>query len=449
MATGMSKSRTGCWLAVALCGIAGLAGAAVPESAVRCRVELDREVLPAGGAQKAVLKVTLDAATPAGGRARPPVNLAVVLDKSGSMRGEKIEKAKQAAIEAVRRLDARDVFSLVVYDSHVRTVVPAQSVANAVRIEERIREIKADGNTALFGGVSEGAAEIRKNLEPKYVHRIILLSDGLANVGPSTPEDLARLGAALIKEGITVTTVGVGTDYNEDLMARLAQKSDGNTYFVKEVAELTRIFKAELGDVLNVVAKKVRISVECPDGVRPVSILGREGRIAGAAVELYLNQLYGGQEKYALVEVELPLSVAGDKRDVAVARVAYEDPLTGKEAAATATATARFSADSNVVARSFNAAVQNASELNRNALAQEEAIALADKGKAKEAAQRLVQSAQQLRQVAALTKDAALEKKAQEVERQADRIGQQGMGKEDRKQLRADAHQMVNQQTER
>jgi Ca-activated chloride channel family protein len=432
-----------------LCGIAGLAGASVPEAAVRCRVELDREVLPAGSAQKAMLKVTLDALKPDAERARPPVNLAVVLDKSGSMRGDKIEKAKQAAVEAVRRLDGRDRFSLVVYDSHVRTVVPAQSAANTAQIEERIREIRADGNTALFGGVSEGAAEVRKNLEPQYVHRIILLSDGLANVGPSSPEDLARLGAALIKEGITVTTVGVGTDYNEDLMTRLAQKSDGNTYFVKEVAELTRIFKAELGDVLSVVAKKVRISVECPTGVRPLSILGREGRIAGATVELYVNQLYGGQEKYALVEVELPMSAAGATCDVAVAKVAYEDPLTGKDAAVTATATAKFSADTNAVAQSYNAAVQKATELNRNAMVQEEAIALADKGRAKEAADKLVQSAQQLRQVAARTRDASLEKKAEEAEQQAGRIKSQGLGNVDRKQMRADAYQSMNQQEAR
>jgi Ca-activated chloride channel family protein len=241
----------------------------------------------------------------------------------------------------------------------------------------------------------------------------------------------------------------VGTDYNEDLMTRLAQKSDGNTYFVKEVAELTRIFKAELGDVLSVVAKKVRISVECPTGVRPLSILGREGRIAGATVELYVNQLYGGQEKYALVEVELPMSAAGATCDVAVAKVAYEDPLTGKDAAVTATATAKFSADTNAVAQSYNAAVQKATELNRNAMVQEEAIALADKGRAKEAADKLVQSAQQLRQVAARTRDASLEKKAEEAEQQAGRIKSQGLGNVDRKQMRADAYQSMNQQEAR
>ena len=154
----------------------------------------------------------------------------------------------------------------------------------------------------------------------KYVHRIILLSDGLANVGPSSPEDLGRLGAALIKENISVTTVGVGTDYNEDLMARLSQNSDGNTYFVESSGDLPRIFAAELGDVLSIVAKKVNLTIECPSGVRPIAIIGRDGRIKGQSVELYLNQLYGGQEKYALLKVEVPKAESGKEMEIAVAK---------------------------------------------------------------------------------------------------------------------------------
>jgi len=119
-------------------------------------------------------------------------------------------------------------------------------------------------------------------LENDYIHRIVLLSDGASPmVGPRTPDDLGRLGAALIKENISVTTVGVGTDYNEDLMARLAQKSDGNTYFVESGYDLPRIFAAELGDVLNVVARRVKVTITLPENVKPVNIIGREGRIKG------------------------------------------------------------------------------------------------------------------------------------------------------------------------
>ena len=174
---------------------------------VICRVELDKEVLRAGEDQTAVIKVSLETTAPKAGE-RAPVNLAVVLDRSGSMRGDKLEKAKEAAITALRRLRSGDLFSLVTYDHRVKTIVPAQDAGNSASIERQIRKIRAGETTALFGGVSQGAAEIRKNLhDERYVHRVILLSDGLANVGPDSPEDLGRLGAALIKESISVTTV--------------------------------------------------------------------------------------------------------------------------------------------------------------------------------------------------------------------------------------------------
>lgn len=96
-------------------------------------------------------------------------------------------------------------------------------------------------------------------------------------------------GAALIKEGISVTTIGVGTDYNEDLMTRLSQRSDGNSYFVESSPDLPQIFRTELGDVLSVVARKVKVMIKCPDGVRPLNIIGREGRIREHSAELFFK----------------------------------------------------------------------------------------------------------------------------------------------------------------
>src|SRR5690606_15512664 len=134
-------------------------------------------------------------------------------------------------------------------------------------IEAKIRAITPRGMTALYGGVNQGAAEIRKHLDGTFVHRVLLLSDGIANVGPSAPADLERLGQALARENIAVTTIGVGLDYNEDLMTRLARASDGNTYFVEASQDLPRILAAELGDVLNVFARQVVIRIQFSDGV--------------------------------------------------------------------------------------------------------------------------------------------------------------------------------------
>lgn len=424
----------------------GIAHAKIESSKVICRVETDRAVLPAGDSQNVVLKITLDAPPAPSHINRPRVNLGLVLDQSGSMNGIKIEQAKAAAIEALSRLGLQDVFSVVVYDTNVHTIVPAQNARNIQGIVRTIQQISSGGSTALFGGVSQGAAEIRKNIGKDYVHRIVLLSDGLANVGPRLPEDLGRLGAALIKENISVTTVGVGTDYNEDLMAKLAQKSDGNTYFVESGYDLPRIFAAELGDVLNVVAKKVKIIITLPDNVRAINIIGREGRIRGQQIELSMNQLYGNQEKYALVEVTIPRSTSGSKVLIASADVTYENPFNQKTENSSGTSYARFSNDPKKVAQSTNIGVVREYQLNLNALAQEKAIELSDKGKKKEAVIELKQSAARLKQYGSQYNDSRLLKEADALEVQAETIEEEGMSKKSRKLLRSDSYQQKNQQ---
>ncbi len=426
--------------------IPGTAFAKSNHNKIVCRVETDRAVLPAGESQTTILKITLDAPPAPANIKRPAVNLSLVLDQSGSMNGTKIQKAKAAAIEALTRLGLQDVFSVVVYDTNVHTIVPAQNAGNIQHIVSTIQQIRAGGSTALFGGVSQGAAEIRKNLKESFVHRIVLLSDGLANVGPRTPDDLGRLGAALIKENISVTTIGVGTDYNEDLMAQLAQKSDGNIYFVESGIDLPRIFAAELGDVLNVVAKKVTITITLPDNVEPLNIIGREGRIRGNKIELYMNQLYGNQEKYALVEVKVPESKSGSKIKIARADVVYDNPFTQTQEKSTGVSYASFSNDPQKVANSANIDVVREYQLNLNAMAQEKAIKLSDQGNKKEAVKELKQSAARLKQIGTLYKDKAMLQEADEIETRADTIESQGMSKKSRKILRTKSYQMKNQQ---
>ncbi|MEW6111052.1 MAG: VWA domain-containing protein, partial [Thermodesulfobacteriota bacterium] len=413
---------------------------------VICSIETDRAVLSANEPQRVIAKVTLNAVKPPATSDRPPVNLSIVLDRSGSMAGDKIAKAREAAIEAVRRLTSKDIFSLVVYDHTIQTVVPAQRVEHVEDICARIRTIQSGGRTALFGGVTEGASEIRKHVQDKYVHRIILLSDGLANVGPSSPEELGRLGASLVKEGISVTTVGVGTDYNEDLMTRLSQNSDGNAYFVESSKDLPKIFAAELGDVLSVRAKKVTLVVECPDGVRPISIIGRDGRISGQRVELTLNQLYGGQEKYALLELEVIGKCPSASLELARAMVRFEDPLKGRSETVKGVATVRFSQDKAEIEKSTSASVAAAYELTLNALTQEKAILLADKGRIREAIEELNRSAARLRSVGRKYSDRRLLNKADELEQGAKEIEARGWEQRSRKELRTDAYQHMQQQ---
>ncbi|MCH8510554.1 MAG: VWA domain-containing protein [Kiritimatiellae bacterium] len=416
---------------------------------VICRAELDRAVLPANQSQTAVVKITLDTAPlPREGK-RPPVNLSIVLDRSGSMSGEPIEHARQAAIEAVNRLDEGDIFSLVTYDSVVETLIPAGPLLDKEEARKVIRNITPRGMTALFGGVSQGAAELRKQIEEggnTHVHRMILLSDGLANVGPSSPADLGRLGKSLAKEGISVSTIGLGSSYGEELMTLLARQSDGNTYYVQNSRDLTRIFNEELGDVLSVAARGIFVRVVCPEGVRPVRTIGREATIRGQTVEMRLNQLYGGQERYLLLELALPAAKPESELALLTATVEYESLVENRQESQTASLTARFSGDQQKVAQSINTVVFNSVFLNYSADAKLQAVEAYDRGDRDEAVRVLEVNRRQLEAAAADFDLPELEFEARNVRGQADSIRQMGMPSESRKVLYTEGMQEQLQQ---
>lgn len=287
---------------------------------VHLEASMAQPIVLLGDAQKAYLRITLRGGDLPDSAIRTPVNVAIVLDKSGSMQGAKIANAKAAAINAINRLNPNDIVSVVAYDDTVHVLVPATKASDRQRIFDGIHRIQAGGSTALFAGVSKGAAEVRKFFDKNRVNRVILLSDGLANIGPSAPGDLAELGTSLGREGISVTTIGLGLDYNEDLMTQLAMKSDGNHMFAEHAGDLDRIFAREFGDVLSVVAQDVQIIIDCATGIRPIRILGRDADIIGNRVVTSMNQLYSGQDKYVFLEVELPRT--HDRAELSILNVA-------------------------------------------------------------------------------------------------------------------------------
>lgn len=194
---------------------------------------------------------------------RAPINVALVMDRSGSMSGEKLIHAKEAAISALSLLGSNDIVSIISYDDKPEVVVPATKLTDKEAVIRKISGITEGGSTALFAGVSRGAAELAKFREAGRINRIVLLSDGMANVGPSSPGELGDLGASLQKDGISVTTIGLGLGYNEDLMTNLARRSDGNHIFAERATDLASLFQKEFGGLLSVVAQNVLVTITC------------------------------------------------------------------------------------------------------------------------------------------------------------------------------------------
>lgn len=374
-------------------------------------------ILPAGSPQTSMVRFTLTAPHIAPARRAPAINLAIALDRSGSMHGEgKLANAKAAAKAALAMLSDDDTFALVTYDNSAGVLVPATRVTPAARneINQAIDAIQPGGMTALFSGVALAASELAKTpARPGLVSRLLLLSDGLANVGPASPGELGRYGAGLVKEGVSVSTIGVGSDYNEDLMISLAQNSDGNFYFVENSRDLALIFEKELNSALAVAAQRVRIRIQCPPGIRPRGILGHQCRIDGQVLEIDFNQIYAGHDKVLILQFDLPAGQDGLTQNLADFEVEYltgeaksAPPVTGRIAVA-------FAADASRVQSGLDKEVSGSVALQQAALLREEAIRAADAGDFDAGTRQMRQAQKLLESNAALTQDAAVAEAAE------------------------------------
>ncbi|MCZ7595684.1 MAG: VWA domain-containing protein [Hyphomicrobium sp.] len=300
----MSKIRTAA-LVIALS--ASFLPAPGGAAELKLEADLGQTVLSASKPGNVYLRLSLKSLAAGKREKRTPVNAAIVIDRSGSMQGERIAAAKEGARVALKRLSSDDTVALIAYNHEVDVLSPAAPLRNSRdKLLEAIDRLHADGTTALYDGVKEGGRQVEEYVSDNNVNRVILLSDGLANVGPSTPGELAELGRKLASKGISVSTIGLGLDYNEDLMQRLAAASDGNHVFVERPSDLAEIFDREFGDALSVSARDITIIIECRAGFTPKRILGRDGSVDGNKVTLKLNQLQAENERYVVVELEAP-----------------------------------------------------------------------------------------------------------------------------------------------
>jgi Ca-activated chloride channel family protein len=338
-------------------------------------------VINAKSADHVYLRLSLKALAAATREKRAPINVAIVIDRSGSMTGERLDAAKKGAEVALERLGADDIAALVVYNHQVDVLRKAGRVGpQRDALEKAISDIAASGTTALYAGVKEGGEQVKAFDSDIKVNRVVLLSDGLANVGPSSPSELAELGRELAGKGISVSTIGLGLEYNEDLMQRLAASSDGNHAFVERPSDLAEIFDREFGDALSVAARDITITIECKAGFKPSRVLGREADISGSRVTLKLNQLQAETERYVVLELTPPSGTTTADSDVASIDVSYVDLGTGSQGSVKADVKARFSEDAKEAEASIHKTVMSQVAEQVATENGERAVDLRDKG---------------------------------------------------------------------
>ncbi|HEV7331117.1 MAG TPA: VWA domain-containing protein [Flavisolibacter sp.] len=197
-----------------------------------------------------------------------PLNIAIVLDRSGSMAGEKMEFAKKAAIDIIDKLGPEDFVSVVIYDEFIDVIQPATSVLYKDSIKFKISKVKPRGSTNLWGGSDKGYEQVKANYKKNYVNRVLLISDGNITAGPKIPSRIiAQVQAYKDINGISISTFGVGLDYNETLMTDMAENGAGNYYFIDRADKMAAIFDKELYGLLNVVAQNAELRITLPKGV--------------------------------------------------------------------------------------------------------------------------------------------------------------------------------------
>ena len=205
-------------------------------NSVQAQVMLSHSVLPKGRPGKlwAVIKLS-SGPKQQGAVERLPLNVGVVLDRSGSMGGRPLDYVKQAAKFLVEQVGANDVLSLTVFDDQVDVVFPSQRVTNKDVLKQAVDSIYAGGSTNLSGGLLHGYGEAMTECRPEQVNRVLLLTDGMANAGIVDPDMLEGKVSAMMRKGVSLSTVGVGLHFNEDLLIRLAEAGNGSYYYVREI----------------------------------------------------------------------------------------------------------------------------------------------------------------------------------------------------------------------
>lgn len=300
---------------------------------IRLDARLTSSAVLMGGPGEVLLVAALKAAEArVDTKGRPAVNLTLVIDRSGSMEAEgKMAQVKEAAKALVRRLGADDRLAIVAYSTEAEVLLPSSAPTNQDRIFHIIDAMAPVGATNMSEGLDLGRAEVVKNLSEKGVNRILLLSDGKANMGIRDAGQLSQLARSYAASGVTITTLGVGTDFNEDLMVELARSGQGNFHFIQEASQMVGVFARETTGLITAVARDVDLVVEPRPGVTVDRVYGYTESREGDLVSIPVGTMASGEERKVVLRFRFSAAAEGP-RPMADVTLRYRNLVTGASA---------------------------------------------------------------------------------------------------------------------
>ncbi|MFL0758827.1 MAG: VWA domain-containing protein [Prochlorococcus sp.] len=253
---------------------------------------------------------------------RPPLNLALVIDRSGSMSGAKLSNARKAACFLAGELTARDRLAIVSFDDEIRVVVPSQPVRDPQPFIAAINTITSGGCTALFDGWLAGAMQVAEHLNPAALNRVLLLSDGQANEGLTDQDEIAEKVAGLGQRGVSTSAFGLGLDFDEDLMAAIATAGDGTLAHIESPQQLEDLYASELEGLATTIGRRVSLGIRAKHGAEVVDVVNDLTLTDFGNHQLANLRL--GQELNVAVHLQLPAWRAN--QEICSVRLAWDQP---------------------------------------------------------------------------------------------------------------------------
>ena len=278
---------------------------------------------------------------------RPPLNISLVLDLSGSMDGDKIAAARRAASTIVRQMTAEDVLSIVTFNQDSRVLVSARNVEDDRAFEKAISSIEASGSTNMEAGLRDGIAQVSRNLDLKsHEHRVILITDALPNTGRHHEDDFLRLTENASAKGIGLTAFGVGMDFGISLATSISNIRGGNCRFLRNASDLGKVFDEEFETLMTPLAYDLRLEMRAAPGFRITAVHGVPGwnrgdSLASAEVKSVFVSKRGGAIAFELARISdgfEPAARRGTPVDIANVSLKYSE-ITGKNVSQQGTAT--------------------------------------------------------------------------------------------------------------
>lgn len=295
-----------------------------------CNVSLqaDKNVIPAGKTGARILEINLTAFGPQQDQPRMPLNLALVLDRSGSMHGEKLHFVKQAAAHVIDLLNEKDRVAVVIYDNQVETLLPSQFATEKIKREakSKIMSIRTGGSTFLYGGWLAGCREAAETISDQSFNRTLLLTDGLANVGVRDVATISMHAQELFTRNISTSCFGAGADYDEHMLESIANHGGGNFHFLETAQAIPLVFEREFDEIISVALKDVRVTLTLPAHSEAKVSANWHTERTDDQLTIYLGSLVADQTQSLYLklanlagsgkgQVEIPIRVTGMDAD--------------------------------------------------------------------------------------------------------------------------------------